>query len=134
MATDVRRDGKTQKTYDSGNQTEDENSAFHWLLKHQGQSVEWALKYEGWEFAEIPSSPEPRVSAIYRGREHSRPAYSLMFSATPDQRSGSYGYDGAIRELQVQAGLDPEAARDLVSAATVDRMATHQLSEETARG
>lgn len=31
----------------------DENEAFSWLLRHQGQSVDWATRYEGYGFREV---------------------------------------------------------------------------------
>lgn len=44
----VKRDGKVKAVFDTGDETRDRNSAFEWLLKHQPQSVDWALRYEGW--------------------------------------------------------------------------------------
>jgi hypothetical protein len=134
MATEVRRDGEVRKTYDSGNQAEDENSAFHWLLKHQGQSVEWALRYEGWSFAESPSSAEPRVSVIHQGLNGGERTYKLLFSEDPEQKLGPFASDEAVAHLQRLTQLGPEAADSLVGTAVVDRMATRRLSEETARG
>lgn len=29
-------------------EVEDSNAAFKWLLQHQGQSTEWAIRYEGY--------------------------------------------------------------------------------------
>lgn len=49
MAVEVRRDGKVRRSFDTGDPVKDQNAAFEWLLKAQGQSVDWALRYEGWE-------------------------------------------------------------------------------------
>ena len=42
MTVLVKRDGKTVA------EVEDSNAAFVWLLRHQSQSVSWAIKYEGY--------------------------------------------------------------------------------------
>jgi len=41
----VSRDGK-QVSPDFDN----ENLAFQWLMRHQGMSVDWAVRYEGYRF------------------------------------------------------------------------------------
>ena len=46
----VFRDGKSiSPVLDS------ENSAWVWLQKHQGMSVDWALRYEGYTILEVGS-------------------------------------------------------------------------------
>lgn len=47
----VTRDGQPLAIRD------DENAAFAWLLKHQGQSVDWATTYEGYALEEIQPWP-----------------------------------------------------------------------------
>lgn len=42
MAVIISRDGKPLA------EVEDSNAAFEWLLKHQPQSVDWAIRYEGY--------------------------------------------------------------------------------------
>lgn len=44
---EVRRDGERQARFQSGDLTADLNEAFKYILKHQGQSVDWATRYEG---------------------------------------------------------------------------------------
>jgi hypothetical protein len=41
----VARDGKRVSPY-----YVDENLAFRWLMRHQGMSVDWACKFEGYSF------------------------------------------------------------------------------------
>jgi hypothetical protein len=131
MAVQVKRDGEVRKTYDSGNPAEDESAAFHWLLKHQGQSADWAIQYEGWSVTECPSSPEPRISVVYRGLERGRTTYALLLSEHPREKSGPYTGDGAREELRKLAKLDQRAADDLVSEATRNRMATVVLGRHS---
>lgn len=60
MSVQVKRDGEVRETFDSGDDTADQNKAFEYVLKHQGQSVDWATRYEGWEIVTI--TPEAEVS------------------------------------------------------------------------
>lgn len=39
---DVTRDGEVVA------KVSDQNAAFAYILEHQGMSVDWALRYEGW--------------------------------------------------------------------------------------
>jgi len=38
----IKKDGEIKA------EVKDENEAFVWLLKHQGQSVDFAIKHNGW--------------------------------------------------------------------------------------
>jgi hypothetical protein len=46
----VFRDGEPVSPSFQGYGVKPHNEAFGWLLRHQGQSVDWAIKYEGYEF------------------------------------------------------------------------------------
>jgi len=124
MAVAVKRDGETRKMFDSGNQAADENAAFSWLLGAQGQSVEWAIRYEGWAIVECPSSADPRVSVIYRGTERGRAAYDLLLSESPDQKLGPLTYDQAVSEVRERAHISESGARELVGGVIRNRMVT----------
>lgn len=55
----ITRDGKPVA------EVADSNAAFKWLLQHQGQSVDWAMKYEGYRVLgedgeELPEYAEMR--------------------------------------------------------------------------
>lgn len=52
-AVEVRRDGKCQKRFETGDLTADSDSAFEYILKHQGQSVDRACRYEGWAIVTV---------------------------------------------------------------------------------
>ena len=54
FAAYVTRDGRQVSPMLDG-----ENAAWTWILKHQGQSVDWAMKYEG--YAIVPVTFEHRV-------------------------------------------------------------------------
>jgi hypothetical protein len=53
-STEVRRDGQVKAVFDSGDETDDHNAAFKWLLQHQPQSVDWACRHEGWSIVTVP--------------------------------------------------------------------------------
>lgn len=53
----VKRDGIVQETFRSPDPVRNSNDAFAWLLRHQGQSVDWAIKHEGWEITDPQSGP-----------------------------------------------------------------------------
>ena len=55
---EVRRDGKVQETFSTGDLTADQNAAWRYILKSQGMSVDWAMRYEGWSVDEVPGAPE----------------------------------------------------------------------------
>lgn len=61
MSVYVKRDGTVQKTFSSGDDTQDSNDAFEWLLKNQPQSVDWATRYEGWEITEPAPEKEAQL-------------------------------------------------------------------------
>lgn len=44
----VKRDGEVKAEFDTGDETEDQNAAWTYILKHQSMSVDWAMRYEGW--------------------------------------------------------------------------------------
>ena len=46
ITINIYHDNKLEKTFE--NQENDFN-AFKWMLNHQGQSIDWAIKYEGWK-------------------------------------------------------------------------------------
>lgn len=50
---EVRRDGKTQASFETGDQREGSNWAFEWIMDHQGQSISWAVQYEGWSVVHV---------------------------------------------------------------------------------
>jgi len=52
---EVRRDGVLQPggRFGTGELTADSNAAFEYILRHQGQSVDWACRYEGWSIVTI---------------------------------------------------------------------------------
>lgn len=52
--TEVRRDGKVKETFASGDETRDQNDAWDYILHSQPQSVDWAMRYEGWEIVTVP--------------------------------------------------------------------------------
>lgn len=54
-AIEVRRDGVLQPggRFGTGDLTADSNAAFEYILRHQGQSVDWAIHYEGWSIVTI---------------------------------------------------------------------------------
>ncbi len=52
-AVEVRHDGEPQKRFETGDLVADSNSAFEYVLKHQGQSVDWACRYEGWAIVTV---------------------------------------------------------------------------------
>jgi hypothetical protein len=52
-AVQVRRDGKVMA------EVEDSNAAFAWLLRNQGQSVDWAIKHEGWSVTDASGTELP---------------------------------------------------------------------------
>lgn len=60
----VKRDGEVKQEFSTGDATKDHNAAFAWLLKHQGMSTDWAIRYEGWsieeveDWRELPPTPE----------------------------------------------------------------------------
>jgi hypothetical protein len=52
-AVEVRRDGERKARFETGDPRADSNAAFEYILHHQGQSVSWAVRYEGWSIVEI---------------------------------------------------------------------------------
>lgn len=48
----VKRDGIVQETFAGPDPVQNSNDAFAWLLRHQGQSVDWATRHEGWEITD----------------------------------------------------------------------------------
>jgi hypothetical protein len=52
MTVQVKRDGEIQSTFDTGDAVKNTNQAWVWVLKHQPMSVDWALRYEGWEITD----------------------------------------------------------------------------------
>lgn len=52
-AAEVRHDGKTEASFPSEDPTQNVNAAWTYILKHQAQSADWAMKYEGWAIVEI---------------------------------------------------------------------------------
>jgi hypothetical protein len=54
-AVEVRRDGVLQPggRFETGDLTVDSNAAFEYILRHQGMSVDWAIRYEGWSIVTI---------------------------------------------------------------------------------
>jgi hypothetical protein len=48
----VKRDGVVQETFAGPDPVQNSNDAFAWLLRNQGQSVDWAIRHEGWEITE----------------------------------------------------------------------------------
>lgn len=49
----VKRDGQVIHSCDS------ENAAFAWLQRHQPQSVDWALRYEGYSIESVEPGSQP---------------------------------------------------------------------------
>ena len=45
----VKRDNETQASFNSGDDAADQNAAWLFILKNQPMSVDWAIRYEGWE-------------------------------------------------------------------------------------
>ena len=61
----VKRDGIVQETFSGGDPVQNSNAAFAWLLRHQGQSVDWAVRHEGWEITEpAPDQAEAAAAEI----------------------------------------------------------------------
>ena len=62
-AVEVRRDGEMKARFETGDLTADHNAAFKYIMKHQGMSVSWAMRYEGWSIVEIApggtETPQP---------------------------------------------------------------------------
>lgn len=54
----VRRDGIVQETFSDGDPVQNSNAAFIWLLRNQGQSVDWAVRHEGWEITRPAPCPD----------------------------------------------------------------------------
>lgn len=52
-AAEVRHDGKTEARFPGEDTTRNANDAWTYILKHQAQSVDWAMRYEGWAIVEI---------------------------------------------------------------------------------
>lgn len=52
-AVEVRHDGKTEARFPGEDTARNANDAWTYILKHQAQSVEWAVRYEGWSIVEI---------------------------------------------------------------------------------
>lgn len=46
----IYHDNKLEKTFTGDNA---DTSAFGWMLRNQGQSVAWAIKYGGWKVEEV---------------------------------------------------------------------------------
>lgn len=57
---EVQRDGKTRATYTEGSETDMHNAAWAYILKHQGQSVDWAMRYEGYAIVEFCDEGEEK--------------------------------------------------------------------------
>lgn len=51
MNHQVHRDGVPISPVFTGPKSQD--TAWVWILKHQGQSVDWAMKYEGYSIEEV---------------------------------------------------------------------------------
>jgi hypothetical protein len=47
----------------------DHNEAFQWLLDHQSQSTDWAMKHEGWDIKKLPV-PDDRDLELLQARQH----------------------------------------------------------------
>jgi hypothetical protein len=100
-AVQVKRDGAVQATFDSDDPVKNSNDAFAWLLGHQSQSVDWAVKHEGWEITgsapqggRMPEdnadgnpyaqfTPEHRVWA--KAQENGKAAASWIFDGNTTQ-------------------------------------------------
>lgn len=52
-AAEVRHDGKAEARFPGEDATQNINDAWTYILKHQAQSVDWAMRYEGWSIVEI---------------------------------------------------------------------------------
>lgn len=82
---------------------ETENDAFAWLLKHQGQSVDWATTHEGYAFETIEPWPteeadgERRIALqLMRGDESHRRGDCKRYGQTARMSCGTcalHGYE-----------------------------------------
>lgn len=72
---------------------EDENAAFIWLLRHQGQSVDYALKYGGYTVESEDGSP---LMTDYNLRSYMRKVAVGVEPLDFDEAEG-YGFDGTGR-------------------------------------
>ena len=52
-AVEVRHDGEVKARYDSGDRIKDHNDAWIYILKHQAQSVDYAMRFGGWKIVAI---------------------------------------------------------------------------------
>jgi hypothetical protein len=52
-AVEVRHDGEVKARYDSGDSIKDHNDAWMHILRHQGQSVDYAMRFGGWAIVSI---------------------------------------------------------------------------------
>jgi hypothetical protein len=55
VKTVVKRDGVVQAEFEGDDPVKNNNDAWIWLLKHQPMSVDWAMRYEGWEIVDLPA-------------------------------------------------------------------------------
>jgi hypothetical protein len=63
-AVEARHDGKLQKRFETGVLVADSNSAFEYIHEHQGQSVDWACRYEGWAIVTVAPDGTETVQAV----------------------------------------------------------------------
>ena len=55
MKTEIFRDGKLLQTFEGEKAS---TKAFGWMLSHNSMSINWALKYEGYEIIDTSENGE----------------------------------------------------------------------------
>lgn len=65
----IYQDSVLRTTIQNENRSDAENSAFSYLLRNQGQSTNWALKYGGWQVEVIENDNAPEFWQPYDKRQ-----------------------------------------------------------------